>query len=86
MTAFTDNSTYNNYSTTCKDLEKIGFESHPTCYVGNGFCTNILANGTNLVCLGKDVLGSRDNYNKQAVNQVSLLYLAIFISEYKIGV
>ena len=81
MNAITTNDIYNSSSTTCKDLERVGFASHPTCYVDNGFCTDILTSGTNLVCLGKDVLEFRDFFNKLAVNQVSILdeRFAIFV-------
>ena len=81
MSAITTSSIYNSSSTNCKDLERVGFASHPTCYVDNGFCTDILTSSTNLVCLGKDVLEFRDFFNKLAVNQVSILdeRFAIFV-------
>ena len=75
MSAITTSSIYNSSSTNCKDLERVGFASHPTCYVDNGFCTDILTSSTNLVCLGKDVLEFRDFFNKLAVNQVSSGFL-----------
>ena len=87
MSAITTSSIYNSSSTNCKDLERVGFASHPTCYVDNGFCTDILTSSTNLVCLGKDVLEFRDFFNKLAVNQVSILdeLLAIFVFIIHIG-
>ena len=32
----------------CEQLEESAFNSHPDCYVSNGFCTDILFSVTNL--------------------------------------
>ena len=36
---------------TCEDLKNFAFDSHPKCYVDNGFCSDILLDATNLRAL-----------------------------------
>ena len=36
---------------TCEDLRNFAFDSHSTCYVDNGFCSDILLDATNLRAL-----------------------------------
>ena len=55
---------------TCNGLETFSFNTHPSCYVDNDFCTDILLNATNLYCLGFRVFDYSDFFNRKAIQQV----------------
>lgn len=64
---------YNNNNATCDQLRKFAFNSHPSCYVDSGFCSDILVSTLcqNLVCLGSEVFIWKDFFNRLALDQVS---------------
>ena len=78
MQSIINSDNYSTDGTTCKQLEDFAFKSHPSCYVSNGFCSDILVSTwcQNLVCLGAEVFVWRDFFNKKALDQVSQ---AIFV-------
>ena len=55
---------------TCSQIQTIAFSSHQSCYIDNGFCTDILLSDTNLNCLAFEVFGLSDFWNEQAIQQV----------------
>ena len=67
------NSNLYNTNATCGQLQTFAFNSHPSCYTDNGFCSDILLSEQckNLICLASDVFIWRDFLNKQAIAQVS---------------
>uniref|UniRef100_A0A1X7SN28 Uncharacterized protein n=1 Tax=Amphimedon queenslandica TaxID=400682 RepID=A0A1X7SN28_AMPQE len=73
MQSIVNSPLYNNVNTTCDQLETFTFESHPRCYIENGFCTNILLSDQcqNLVCIGNEVFTDRDLYSKRAIDQIT---------------
>ena len=73
MQSIINSDLYSTNGTTCKQLKDFAFNSHPNCYVSNGFCSDILVSTLcqNLVCLGAEVFVYRDFFNKQALDQVS---------------
>ena len=63
---------------TCDELEIYAFSTHPTCYVENGFCTDILKSFRNLYCLVFKVFDFSDFFNELAIEQVkNNLFFAI---------
>ena len=62
-------STVYNNSGTCQELLEFAYDSHPDCYVDNGFCTDILLSLTNLECL-IGVLDSSDMFTRLGIEQV----------------
>ena len=78
MQSIITSSLYRTNSATCEELKDFAFNSHPSCYVSNGFCSDILVSPLcqNVVCLGAEVFVYRDFFNKQALDQVSQ---AIFV-------
>ena len=71
MKAILNSTVYQSNETSCKDLQTFAFNSHPSCYVDNGFCTDIFLSSTNLYCLAAEVFDLRDFFDKQAIQQVS---------------
>uniref|UniRef100_A0A1X7VAX4 VWFA domain-containing protein n=1 Tax=Amphimedon queenslandica TaxID=400682 RepID=A0A1X7VAX4_AMPQE len=73
MQSIVNSPRYNNVNTTCDQLETFAFESHPRCYIENGFCTDILLSDQcqNLVCIGNEIFTDRDFYSKQAIDQMT---------------
>ena len=69
MKAILNSNVYNSNGT-CSQLQEIAFNSHQSCYIDNGFCTDILLNETNLNCLGFDDFDLNNYWNKQAIQQV----------------
>ena len=65
------NSNLYNTNATCDQLHTFAFNSHPSCYIDNGFCSDILQ-CQNLDCLGSEVFILRDFLNTQALDQVIL--------------
>ena len=68
MQAILNSAVYNNNGT-CQELLEFAYDSHPDCYVDNGFCTDIFLNLTNLNCL-TDVLDSSDILTRLGIQQV----------------
>ena len=56
---------------TCSELQGFAFSSHPSCYVDNGFCTDILLSAKNLYCLSFRVFDYSDFINRLAIQQVN---------------
>ena len=79
MRAILNSTVYQSNETSCKDLQTFAFNSHPSCYVDNGFCTDIFLSSTNLYCLAAEVFDLRDFFDKLAIQQVSK-QSAVFIS------
>uniref|UniRef100_A0A1X7V8S5 VWFA domain-containing protein n=1 Tax=Amphimedon queenslandica TaxID=400682 RepID=A0A1X7V8S5_AMPQE len=73
MQSIVNSPLYNDESTTCDQLKTFAFDSHPKCYIDNGFCTDILLSDQcqNLVCIGNEVFTDRDFYSKQAIDQIT---------------
>ena len=73
MQSIINSDLYSTNGTTCEQLKNFAFNSHPSCYVSNGFCSDILVSTLcqNLVCLGAEVFVWRDFLNSQAIEQVS---------------
>ena len=73
MQSIITSSLYRTNNATCEQLKDFAFNSHPSCYVSNGFCSDILVSPLcqNVVCLGTEVFVWRDFINKQALEQVS---------------
>ena len=69
MRAILNSNVYNSNGT-CRELQTVAFDSHPSCYTDNGFCTDILLSVTNLYCLAVEVYRWNDFFNKQAIQQV----------------
>ena len=69
MKAILNSNVYNSNGT-CSQLEEIGFNSHQSCYIDNGFCTDILLSYNNLNCLAFEVFNFNDFWNEQAIQQV----------------
>ena len=80
MQSIINSKLYRTNSATCKQLRKFAFDSHPSCYVNNGFCSDILVSPLcqNLICLGVKVFDVRDFIDKQALEQVSLANFMMF--------
>ncbi|XP_011408989.2 PREDICTED: collagen alpha-3(VI) chain-like, partial [Amphimedon queenslandica] len=72
MRAIVESNFYNSTNTTCDQLKKFAFDSHPKCYVDNGFCTDILIspNFQNIDCLASEVFIWTDFLNKFAIQQL----------------
>ena len=74
MKAILNSDVYHVYQSNgiCNELKKFAFNSHPQCYVDNGFCTDILKKFTNIRCLGS-VMSSRifDIFKPMAIQQVN---------------
>ena len=72
MQSIVNSAIYNNPSTTCNQLETFAFESHPKCYIDNGFCTDILLSNQcqNLVCIENDIYTDTNNWTRQSIDQV----------------
>ena len=64
------NSTVYNSNGTCSQLQAIAVDSHQSCYINNGFCTDILLSDTNLNCLAFEVFRLNSFWNEQAIQQV----------------
>ena len=64
------NSSVYNSNGTCTQLSTIAFNSHQSCYISNGFCTDILLSETNLNCLAFEIFNLTDFWNEQAIQQV----------------
>ena len=64
------NSTVYQSNGTCSKLERFAFSSHSSCYVDNGFCSDILLNATNLYCVSR-VFDYSDFFNRRAIQQVN---------------
>ena len=81
MQSIVNSALYNNANTTCDQLETFAFANHHRCYIGNGFCTDILLSDQcqNLVCIGNEVFTDRDYYSKQAIDQVKESIINILI-------
>ena len=73
MQSIINSNLYRTNSATCEQLKDFAFNSHPSCYVSNGFCSDILQSTLcqNLVCLGAEVFVYRDFFDKRALDQVS---------------
>ena len=56
-------------SSACEELQTAGFNSHPRCYVDNGFCSTILLSATNLQGLFS-VVNLQGPFRTEALNQV----------------
>ena len=69
MRAILNSNVYNSNGT-CSELQAVAFDSHPSCYTDNGFCTDILLSATNLYCLAVEVYQWSDFFNKLAIQQV----------------
>ena len=69
MKAILNSNVYNSNGT-CSQLQVIAFNSHQSCYIDNGFCTDILLSYTNLNCLAFGVFNFSDFWNEQAIQQV----------------
>ena len=66
------NSTVYNSNGICSQLKKLAFDSHPSCYTDNGFCTDILSSPmcTNVRCLANEVFDLRDLFTIPSIVQV----------------
>ena len=53
----------------CEELRTAAFNSHPRCYVDNGFCSTILFSPTNLQGLFS-VIEPQDIFTKETLDQV----------------
>ena len=73
------NSTVYQSNGTCSELDEFAFSSHSSCYVDNGFCTDILLNDTNLHCLSFRVFDYSDFLNRLAIQQVKLPHITFSI-------
>ena len=73
MQSIVNSNLYNNTNATCDQLRTFAFNSHPSCYVDSGFCSDILVSTLcqNLVCLGSEVFIWKDFFNRLALDQVS---------------
>ena len=74
MQSIVNSALYNNPNTTCDQLETFAFQSHPKCYIDNGFCTDIFLSDQcqNLVCIENEVFTNRSLWSKQAIDQVDI--------------
>ena len=79
MKAIFESEVYKNNGTHA-ELQVFAFNSHPTCYADNDFCTDILSDFDNLKCLW-DTYDLADFFSLQSINQVKkLLYFNMYIS------
>jgi hypothetical protein len=70
MQAILNSDVYNSNGT-CNELMIFAYNSHPSCYVDNGFCSDILLSLTNIICL-ENVLSISDFKSRLAIQQVQL--------------
>ena len=70
---------------TCSELQTLAFNSHPSCYTDNGFCTDILLSDNNLNSIASKVLDLSDFWNKLAIQQVETNNIYIHIIENNIS-
>ena len=73
MRAIVNSPFYNSVNTTCDQLKDFAFNSHPKCYVDNGFCYDIFLSKQNLYCLTTEVITGKDLVATQSIWQVSEL-------------
>jgi uncharacterized protein YegL len=67
MQAILNSDVYNSNGT-CNELMIFAYNSHPSCYVDNGFCSDILLSLTNIICL-ENVLSISDFKSRLAIQQ-----------------